>query len=84
MQPFMSYYLLCYCQRRIYVLGQSRHLSEEGLGAITRHEQAQSEDGLHKLMVTPGKKNWMIQHVNLIVKSIYLVSWFVPICYLCF
>lgn len=54
-QAILSYYLLCYCQRRIYVSGQSRHVSGEGLGAITRHEQALSEDGFHKLRVGMGK-----------------------------
>lgn len=63
--------------------GKPRYFNEEDWGTVGKNGKAKIEDSIYKLMVEPWKV-LMIQHVNLVVKSIYLASWSIPICYLCF
>lgn len=79
----MPFYLLHCPEKDLHFRGKPRYYNGEGWAAAGKDVKAQIEESIHKLRIGPGKV-LMIQHVYLVVKSTYVASWSIPICYLCF
>lgn len=80
---FAFLFIILLFEEDLYFMGKPRCFNVVSEGKIGKDENAEVEDTIHKLRIGPGKV-LMIQHLNLVVKSIYPAFWSISTCYLCF